>query len=197
MLNFLTSARHFRQRRRLFAAAKIGAHFDGTGTGIRNDGAPAQIQIEDYVTIRHSEVICYAGARIAIGHHSWISLRAQIVACSKIEIGPYCVIARDVYISDTNEHPLDAMARRRQTIALQERGAMPDRGEAVSIPVKIGSDVWIGERAIIVKGVSIGDRSIVAAGSVVTKPVPADTIVAGNPARVVKRLTFPADSGGS
>lgn len=196
MLNFLIPLRHFRQRRRLFAAAEIGAHFNGTQTGIRNDGAPEQVRIGTNVTILQSELICYAGGRITIGHHSWISLRAQIISCSAVTIGPYCVIARDVYISDTNEHPVDAMARRRQTIALQERGEMPDRREAATAQVTIGSDVWIGERAIITKGVSIGDRSIVAAGSVVTKSIPADVIVAGNPARVIKHLVT-AETGGS
>lgn len=188
MLNFLAPLRHFRTRRRQSEAAEIGAHFHGTGTGIRNDGDRGQVRIEPHVTILQSELICYQTGRITIGHHSWISLRAQIVSCSTVSIGPYCVIARDVYISDTNEHPLDSMARRRQTVALLERGEMPDRREAATAPVTIGSDVWIGERAIIVKGVSIGDRSIIAAGSVVTKNVPADALVAGNPASIVKHL---------
>ena len=60
-------------------------------------------------------------------------------------------------------------------------------------PVTIGDDVWIGANALILKGVSIGDRAIVGAGAVVTKDVAADVVVAGNPARVVKRLGAPAD----
>jgi maltose O-acetyltransferase len=57
------------------------------------------------------------------------------------------------------------------------------------LPVIIGDDVWIGHGAVILKGVTIGDRAVIGAGAVVTRGVPADTVVAGNPARVVKRLT--------
>ena len=56
------------------------------------------------------------------------------------------------------------------------------------LPVTIGNDVWIGHGAVILKGVRIGDRSVVGARAVVTRDVPADTVVAGNPARVVKSL---------
>ena len=58
--------------------------------------------------------------------------------------------------------------------------------------MRIGDDVWIGGGSLILKGVSIGDRAIIAARSVVTKDVPADTVVAGNPARIVKQLFSPA-----
>ena len=55
-------------------------------------------------------------------------------------------------------------------------------------PVAIGADVWIGGGAIICPGISIGDRSVVGAGSVVTHDVPSDVVVGGNPARIVRRL---------
>ena len=54
--------------------------------------------------------------------------------------------------------------------------------------VKIGNNVWIGERSMILKGVEIGDGAVVAGASVVTKSVPANTVVAGNPAKIIKKL---------
>ena len=57
--------------------------------------------------------------------------------------------------------------------------------------VTIGNGVWIGARAIILPGVTIGDRALVAAGAVVTRDVPADTLVGGNPARVIRELIYP------
>ena len=74
----------------------------------------------------------------------------------------------------TPEHPLDAVAR---------------RGEETARPIVIGDDVWIGGGAIVLAGVTIGDRSVIGAGSVVTKDVPSDVVVVGNPAKIVRRLT--------
>lgn len=56
------------------------------------------------------------------------------------------------------------------------------------IPITVGNDVWIGGSCVILPGVTIGDHSVVAAGSVVTKDVPANTIVAGNPAKILKKI---------
>jgi maltose O-acetyltransferase len=74
----------------------------------------------------------------------------------------------------TPEHPLDAVER---------------RGRESARPIVIGDDVWIGGGAIILAGVSIGDRAVIGAGSVVTRDVPADVVVVGNPAKIVRRLT--------
>jgi acetyltransferase-like isoleucine patch superfamily enzyme len=177
------------RRGRLVRLAVIGSHFQPTfRTTIRNDASRQAVRIGDHVGVLDGELICYPKGHIAIGDHSWISLRAQIISAVSVSIGSHCILARDVYISDTNEHPLDSAARRRQTVAFLERGSQPDRTEAAASPVSIGSDVWIGERAIILKGVTIGDGAVVAAGAVVTKAVPAGAIVAGNPARIVKQL---------
>jgi acetyltransferase-like isoleucine patch superfamily enzyme len=71
--------------------------------------------------------------------------------------------------------------------AITRRTANP-KPVIATAPVKIGAHVWIGFNSIILKGVTIGDRSVVAAGSVVTKDIPADVLVAGNPARVIRSL---------
>ena len=94
-------------------------------------------------------------------------------------IGRHCLLATGVLIYDQDGHPLDAARR---------RAGEPSPPESVA-PVTLGDDVWVGSGAVILKGVTVGDRAVVAARSVVTKDVPADSVVAGNPARVV--LTLP------
>lgn len=123
---------------------------------------------------------CRAGNRpeLIIGDGTFIGHQCSFrIACS-VRIGRHCLLAGGVAVLDMDGHPLDAENRRNHE-------PTPPAGIA---PVVIGDDVWIGAGALIIKGVTIGDRSIVAAGSVVTKNVPPDVVVAGNPARVVKNL---------
>lgn len=117
--------------------------------------------------------------RLLIGDETFIGHQCTFSIAQAIIIGRHCLVAGEVRVQDQDGHPLDASLRR--------------QGEPVSAdmirPVKIGDDVWIGAGAVILKGVSIGDRAIVAARSVVTRDVPADVVVAGNPARIVKNLS--------
>lgn len=134
-----------------------------------------------------SEFRIYNG-QISIGKNCWFSLRNQIISNYSITIGDFCIIARDVYISDTNEHPVDKFVRRSQTLDFLQKGISPDRNASNCAPIVIGSDVWIGERSIILKGVNIGDGCIIAAGSVVTKSFPPNSIIGGNPAKLIKLI---------
>jgi len=95
----------------------------------------------------------------------------------EIVIEDYVNLGAGAMIYDTDFHPIDAQARRRHDIT-----------QIGSAPVRICKDVWVGANATILKGVTIGERSIVGAGSVVTKDVPPDSIVGGAPAKVVKKL---------
>lgn len=180
-----------RTESRLRQLAEIGEHLiTGPKTSISLAGAsPDQIRIGHHVTLLEAELRCYARGRIEIADYCWFSLRLQLISASSISIGPYCIVARDVYISDTNEHPTDPLIRREQTLAHLREGIPPDRYAASTSPIVIGADVWIGERACILKGVTIGPGSVVAANSVVVADVPAGSIVAGNPGRIVKRLS--------
>ena len=108
-----------------------------------------------------------------------------------MEIGSHCLISWGVGIADSDFHPVSAAARRVDAEALAPYyEGKPERPlEAVrSRPVRIGNNVWIGMNAIVLKGVTIGDDCVIAAGAVVTKDVPPGTIVAGNPARFAKRV---------
>ena len=116
------------------------------------------------------------GGRIVIGDYALICPGVRISSGAEIVIGDSCMMASGVYITDADWH------------GIYDRIAF---GRAV--PVHISDNVWIGDRAMICKGVSIGCNSIVAAGSVVTKPVPDNVVVAGNPARVVKSLDVEAE----
>ena len=177
------------RQRVLAAAAVLGSHFGfDLGTRIDSSRGRSSVTIGDHVTLLSTELRCHERGSIDIGHHVWMSLRGQIIASRRVSIGSYCILARDVYISDTNEHPLTAPLRRAQTVALLEHGIAPDRYVSDSAPVRIGDDVWIGERSMILKGVTLGDRCVVAGNAVVTKSFPADSLVAGNPATLIRRL---------
>lgn len=109
---------------------------------------------------------------IRIGDAVMISPGVRISASDEITIGDGCMFANGAYVTDCDWHGVyDRMNR-----------------DPEPKPVHIGNNVWIGDRATVLKGVTIGDNSIVAACSVVTKDIPANVIVAGNPARIVKEL---------
>ena len=113
---------------------------------------------------------------IMIGDRVFIGHGCAFCIAERIQIGNDCLIAGGVSIRDNDGHPLDPVRRREGC-----------RMDSTNIkPVIIGSGVWIASRAIILKGVEIGDDAIVGAGSVVTQNVPAGSIVAGNPARIVR-----------
>ncbi len=119
-----------------------------------------------------------ADGRIAIGDHSGGS-SVVISSRASVTIGQRVLMGGNVRIYDHDYHSVEAENRREP---------LRDAQHVRSRPVRIGDDVFIGTNAIILKGVSIGDRSIIGAGSVVSCTVPADEVWAGNPARRVKSL---------
>ena len=140
----------------------------------------------------HSSV--YAGCSFSVGDKGRVTvgdftlLNGALVMCEdQIDIGSHCLISWNVGIADSDFHPLDPAQRiidsRALAPFLKDR---PPRPTLKTAPVKISDNVWIGMNAIILKGVTVGENSVVAAGSVVTKTVPPNTVVAGNPAVVVK-----------
>ncbi len=115
-------------------------------------------------------------ATIRIGSDGGFS-GVTIVAAKAILIGDRVSCGVNVCIYDNDFHPLNAHLR-----------TVNNESEIAALPVTIGNDIWIGANSLILKGVIIGDRSIVGAGSVVTTDIPADSIYAGNPARFIKRI---------
>lgn len=117
-------------------------------------------------------------AEIVIGNNVGIS-SACLWANSSIKIGNNVKIGGDCIIIDTDAHSLDHINR---------RYFQSDNLNTHNAPITIEDDVLIGTRCIILKGVTIGARSIIGAGSIVSKNIPADCIAAGNPAKVIKQL---------
>ena len=132
--------------------------------------------------------------QVKIGNHSYVG-GGTFISRSSIEIGNYVTIAWGGTFYDHDSHSLDYMMRRKDIDHELEdiRNGQnfiehKDWSVVNSKPIKICDDAWIGMNVIILKGVTIGEGAVVGAGSVVTKDVPAWTVVAGNPARVVKVL---------
>ena len=112
-------------------------------------------------------------AHVYVGSDVYFNFGACFVDDADIRIGDRCQFGPGVTIC-TAEHPLDATQRA--------------RGLQYNLPVRIGNDVWVGAGAIILAGVTIGDKAVIGAGSVVTRDVPELVVVAGSPARVIRRL---------
>ena len=127
--------------------------------------------------------------RIRLGQWCYVGDGSRIWSQASIEIGDYVLISHLVDIHDTNSHPLAWEARRGDIERILGGKKYESSGDVEKAPVVIEDDVWIGFKASIFKGVRIGRGAIVAAGSVVTKDVPPFTVVAGNPARVIRELT--------
>jgi len=133
-----------------------------------------------------------------IGEFSYIGTNTNIKNKKETTIGKYCSISHEVLIG-LSQHPLDVLSTHGFVCCNKENcwaidcnlGANDDNRVILENsgikPIKIGNDVWIGYRAIIMDGVTIGDGAVVAAGAVVTKDVEPYTIVGGNPARPIRK----------
>ena len=120
-----------------------------------------------------ADVYVEPGATLTIGNNVGMS-STRLWIHESARIGNNVKIGGCVLITDTDAHPMDYVARRSSNEGTK------------SAPVVIEDDVWVGAHCIILKGVTIGARSIIGAGSVVTKSIPADCVAAGNPCRVIK-----------
>lgn len=115
---------------------------------------------------------CDYGANIHLGTQVYFNFNCVVLDVCEVRVGDRTLFAPNVQIYAAT-HPLDAEVRKTRELGK---------------PVTIGSDVWVGGAAIILPGITIGDRAVIGAGSVVTKDVPAGALVVGNPARVVRHV---------
>jgi acetyltransferase-like isoleucine patch superfamily enzyme len=110
------------------------------------------------------------GAVLTVGEGTYLNDSLRIHSAVAITIGPHCLIGNNVSFFDSNFHEV-------------EYGSGIKSG-----PIVLGRNVWIGANVIILKGVSIGDHSVIAAGSVVKSSIPAKTVAAGNPCQPIKTI---------
>jgi maltose O-acetyltransferase len=122
---------------------------------------------------------CDYGSNIELGDGVFFNFNCIVLDVCRVTIGNYTLFGPAVQIL-TPMHPLNAALRRKQ-----EYGK----------PIEIGSDVWVGGGALILPGVRIGSRSIIGAGSVVTREIPDGVFAAGNPCRVIRELADNEDAG--
>jgi acetyltransferase-like isoleucine patch superfamily enzyme len=145
------------------------------------------IQIGDNTHLKGTLSLYGHGGCIEIGDDCFIGEHTNIWSSSKIQIGNRVLISHSTNIFDSLTHPLSAKERYKQFKDITSSGH-PTQLNLSERPVNIGDDVWIGANVTILRGVTIGNGVIVGAGSVVTKDIPAWTVVAGNPAIQIKKL---------
>ena len=130
----------------------------------------AVLKSKGFTMFEGSTIVVGRGGVLLLGNKSYMN--ASLISCSlSISIGDDCAIAGNVLIQDSDFHAV-----------IDEFGSE----KKVSKPITIGNHVWICAKATILKGVTIGDGAIIAAGAVVTQDVPAHALVAGNPAKIIK-----------
>jgi acetyltransferase-like isoleucine patch superfamily enzyme len=149
---------------------------EGKGDIILGDG----VEVDGKCSFHFASRFC-EHPMLKIGDHSIIRHGCDFTIAKSITIGRYCKIANDVILYDSSGHPSAPEAR---------KARQPPRDEDVR-PIVIGDNVWIGRRAIVSPGVTIGDNSIVSSGSVVVMDVPPNVVVAGFPARKIASLDAP------
>ena len=116
---------------------------------------------------------CDYGTNTLLGERVFFNFNCVVLDVCQVKIGSFTLFGPAVQIY-TATHPINAALRRKQEFGK---------------PIEIGSDVWVGGGAIICPGVTIGSRTVIGAGSVVTKNLPDDVFAAGNPCRVVRAIT--------
>lgn len=153
---------------------------------IKNNNNKNSIKIGDNSTI-HCVLKTNKDGNIIIGNNTHIRYRTEIESACRIIIGNSVIISNNVIITDNDSHPTSKSERHKLSMS-SENSELWDWKYSAKKEVVIHDNVWIGRRAMILKGVTIGSGSIVASGSVVTKDVPPDHLCYGNPATIKKMI---------
>jgi acetyltransferase-like isoleucine patch superfamily enzyme len=118
-------------------------------------------------------------ARIRIGGGTFLNIGVMVAALELVEIGEHCMFANGCFVSD-GSHRFD-----------DRHKPVPWQGFTTKGPTRIGDNVWCGAHAVITSGVTVGERSVIGANSVVTTDIPPFSIAAGAPARVLRTIEYP------
>ncbi|WP_285222554.1 MULTISPECIES: sugar O-acetyltransferase [Exiguobacterium] len=144
---------------------------------VDDDTLRASILRELFGTVGEDPVVehnfhCDLGTNIHVGNRFYAGYNCTILDMAEVTIGDDCMIGPNVGIY-TAGHALPSRDRNKSGVAT---------------PIHIGNDVWIGGSCVVLAGITIGDGAVIAAGSVVTKDVPPNVVVAGNPAKIIKAI---------
>lgn len=150
-------------RRKFTRAGIIAVQPGWLGVSVINKGG--RIECENVAFFPGVRLECLRGGKIVIGDGTYLNRNTEVIAQQEVRIGRNCKIAWDVVIMDTDQHGVSGQP-------------------AVACPIVIEDEVWIGCRAIILKGVTIGRGAVIGAGAIVTKDVPAGAIVTGPAATI-------------
>ena len=177
---FIVGLMKFWAEKKIRSIAIVGDRFIA---GIRSRiivGVNSHVMIANHVSF-HAIANVSDGAELTIGENTTIRFNTEINVARSIVIGRNVIISNNVVIADNDSHPTDINIRRMMCSADHD-GVLWSNTHARCAPTVIDDDVWIGQRAMIMKGVHIGSGSIVAAGAVVTKNIPPHSLCFGNPA---------------
>ena len=126
--------------------------------------------------------------RVKLGNYALVH-GARIVCDAEVTIGDYALVSWNVVLMDTYRVPFNADERRRELEQVPGRRLRQASADVPALPIHIGRNAWIGFDSCVLPGITIGEGSVVGARSVVTVDVPPFTIVAGNPARILRRFS--------
>ena len=117
-------------------------------------------------------------ARVVIGSGCFLNIGVMVAAAELVEIGDHCMFANGCFISDAGHRFDDPVV------------PVPWQGFVSKGPTRVGDNVWCGAHVVVTSGVSIGERCVIGANSVVTHDIPAHSIAAGAPARVLRTIEY-------
>jgi acetyltransferase-like isoleucine patch superfamily enzyme len=123
-----------------------------------------------------------APARIRIGTGTFLNLGVMVAALDLVEIGAHCMFANGCFVTDADHRHDDPVK------------PVPWQGFTSKGPTRVGDNVWCGANVVITSGVTVGERCVIGANSVVTRDLPAHSIAVGAPARVIKAVDYPASA---
>jgi acetyltransferase-like isoleucine patch superfamily enzyme len=184
--------RWYERNHRLVRRWRINRHMARAGAYIRHpvEGELLEALDEGRLSVGEGTLFepgCWltlaAQARISIGRDCFLNRGTMLAALERIEIGDHVMFANHCFVGDS-DHRHDDLER-----PITQQGFVP-RG-----PVIIGSNVWFGVNCVVTGGVRIGDRAVIGANSVVTQDIPARTIAAGAPAKVIREIEFEHPDG--
>ena len=184
--HLIAQARTYDAARQGFLASEVMLGPHANLINMRRD--PSCLHLGASSVLLGEILIMAHGGEVRVGDWCYIGEGSRIWSANRIEIGDRVFISHNCNIHDWNAHSFDPGERHEHFRRIRQGGHPPELPNVADAPVRIASDVWIGFNSTVLKGVTIGEGAVVAANSLVLKDVPAFTLVAGSPARVLRSL---------